>query len=86
VLPNPVLVVDYEDLVTDPEGTRARLFAHLGLAPPGPAAPVAAGNWRLFPSKSPSAGSALDPSLVGFAERFTEELGPLVAAYEAERG
>ena len=94
VLPNPVLVVDYEELVTDPAGTRARLFAHLGLSPPPRAADrptgkpdaAAADTWRLFPSKSPGAGSALDPSLLGFAERFTEELKPLVAAYEAERG
>jgi len=83
VLPNPVLVVDYEDLVREPEDMRARLFAHLGLTPP---APVTAGNWRLFPSKSPGAGSALAPTLLGFAERFAEELGPLVAAYEAEYG
>jgi len=95
VLPNPVLVVDYEELVTEPAAMQARLFAHLGLRPP-PAPPARAGRageecaeagsgWRLFPSKSPGAGSAPEPSLLGFAERFAEELKPLVAAYEAER-
>ena len=89
VLPNPVLVVDYETLVTEPARLRSRLFAHLGLAPPPQTATPAgasAGDWRLFPSKSPGAGSTLAPSLLGFAERFEEELEPLVAAYEAERG
>jgi tetratricopeptide (TPR) repeat protein len=97
VLPNPVLVVDYEALVTEPAAMRAKLFAHLGLSPPpAPAATAGdrpgerraqtAADWRLFPSKSPGAGSAPDPSLLGFAERFAEELKPLVAAYEAERG
>jgi hypothetical protein len=89
--------VDYEALVTGPEAMRAKLFAHLGLSPPpAPAATAGdrpgerraqtAADWRLFPSKSPGAGSAPDPSLLGFAERFAEELKPLVAAYEAERG
>ncbi|MHA7817759.1 MAG: sulfotransferase family protein [Pseudohaliea sp.] len=97
VLPNPVLVVDYEDLVTEPARLRNRLFAHLGLSlppqaeaaanrTPGEQGTAAAGGWRLFPSKSPGAGSALDPALLGFAGRFKEELTPLVAAYEAERG
>lgn len=97
VLPNPVLVVDYEELVTEPARMRERLFAHLGLSAPPQAASATgrpageagadpAGRWRLFPSKSPGAGSALDPSLLGFAARFEEELKPLVAAYEAERG
>ncbi|KGE03879.1 sulfotransferase family protein [Pseudohaliea rubra] len=84
VLPNPLLVVDYEELVTDPEGTRARLFALLGLAPPPrPLRSGEAEDWRLFPSKSPGAACAPRPSLLGFADRFEEELAPLVKAYEA---
>lgn len=87
VLPNPVLVVDYEDLVTDPERTRARLFDHIGLTPPPRTMAPAAkeGAWRLFPSKTPGTGSALDPSLLGFADRFQRELRPLVRAYRATR-
>jgi tetratricopeptide (TPR) repeat protein len=86
VLPNPVLVVDYEVLVSDPEATRTRLFGHLGLAPPpARARAAAAGDWRLYPSKSPGAGTALEPHLIGFADRFRTELEPLVRAYDAVR-
>jgi tetratricopeptide (TPR) repeat protein len=84
VLPNPILIVDYEDLVTDVARTRARLFAHLGLELPAAVGPTK-GDWRLFPSKSPGVGIPLNPSLVGFSNRFTTELRPLFTAYEAAR-
>lgn len=84
IMPNPILIVDYENLVSDPETVRKQLFAHIGLEAP-PKRDVSDENWRLFPSKSPGPKTPIRPVLLGFADRFAEELQPLVAAYEESK-
>ncbi len=83
ILPNPVLVVDYEDLVSDPEGMRRRLFAHIGLELPSlPERAVADTDWRIFPSRSPGPATPISPALIGFSDRFADELKPLICEYK----
>jgi tetratricopeptide (TPR) repeat protein len=86
-LPNPLAVVDYEGLVRDPVATSSRLFRELGLGPPPDpeTKPAAPSPWRLFPTRSPGGAMAPDPALLGFAERFQDQLAPLQAAYDAAR-
>ena len=84
-LPNPLALVDYEDLVRDPAATRARLFRALGFDAPPEAEPAAAAPWRPYPTRSPGGRVEPTPALLGFAERFREELAPLRDAYEAAR-
>ncbi|MEE4637286.1 MAG: sulfotransferase [Wenzhouxiangella sp.] len=82
VLPNPVLVVDYEDLVSDPEGTRTALFAHLGLEVPARIERKSSEqDWRVFPGRSPGPGAPISPALIGFSDRFEGELAPMISAY-----
>ncbi|MEE4295211.1 MAG: sulfotransferase [Wenzhouxiangella sp.] len=82
VLPNPVLVVDYEDLVSDPGGARSALFAHLGLEAPARVEQKSTEeDWRIFPSRSPGPGTPISPALIGFSDRFEAELAPMISAY-----
>ncbi len=83
-LPNPMLEVQYEDLVRDPPGTRRALFAWLGLPPAEPKAPATDCCWRVFPSRSIDAVGVISPDLVGFSRRFRSQLEPLARAYAAE--
>ncbi len=83
VLPNPVMVVDYEDLVADPERTRTLLFEHVGLEAPARAEPKSVEeDWRIFPSRSPGPGTPISPALIGFSDRFETELTSMLVAYE----
>jgi tetratricopeptide (TPR) repeat protein len=82
VLPNPVLIVDYEDLVSDPNATRSVLFRHLGLEEPARVEQTSVeDDWRIFPSRSPGRGTPISPALIGFSDRFQAELTPMLTAY-----
>ncbi len=84
-LPNPMLEVAYEDLVTDPVGTQRALWSSLGLPPLASPTPPATDNpWRVFPSRSIDSVGAISADLVGFAQRFCSQLEPLTRAYTTE--
>lgn len=82
-LPNPVLTLRYEDMVTDPQGAAARLAALTGLAIPAPA-PRDPQAMRLTPGRS-LGRDGISPELVGFAAPFARHLAPMMAAHAAER-
>lgn len=86
VLPNPMLEVHYEQLVQDPQGTRQALFSSLGLETPATLGtePTASMEWRLFPSRSIDVVGSISPALVGFANRFRNQLEPLLRAHAEE--
>ncbi len=77
VLGDRVMVLEYEQLVTDPEATSAALFTHLGLQRPE--------RWHEFHSSSSPVATAslaqvrqpLSPAAVGSWRRYEEYLGPL---------
>lgn len=85
-LPNPLVVVDYERLVTAPDATVAGIRRRLGLAPAEAAADQAAetADWRVFPSRSVAVAGRVSPGLIGFADRFAAQIAPMREAYAAE--
>lgn len=82
-LPGPVMVLDYEEMVADPESTTARLATLTGLSlpPPAPRAPQA---MRLTPGRS-LGRDGIGTDLLGFATPFAGHLAPMMAAYHQER-
>jgi len=91
LLPNPCLTIPYEALVQDPSATLQRLHAYLGVSPvtpPHPSSTALSGtpSWRIFPSRSIDHTAGISSSLVGFAERFANQLHPLMDAYGQETG
>lgn len=82
-LPNPVLRLSYEALVTYPQATAARLSALTGLAIPLPP-PRAPQATRLTPGRSLSDGG-ISAELVGVAAPFATQLAPMMVAYHAEK-
>jgi tetratricopeptide (TPR) repeat protein len=88
-LPNPMLCVDYESVVSDPAGTLARIDRELGLAlgPTGgtPATPGDEAGWRLYPARSIDSQGSISPTLVGFGQRFSRAMRPAMTALEEER-
>tara|TARA_R100000900_G_scaffold13099_1_gene11473 strand:+ start:273755 stop:275146 length:1392 start_codon:yes stop_codon:yes gene_type:complete len=86
-LPNPVHIVDYEALARDPLGTANALYRFLGLAPDEiPASPpLQAATGRLFPSRSDDPRAPISDALLGFAQRFSSQLRPMLAARDSEQ-
>lgn len=88
-LPNPLLQVRYEELVTDPQAVRGQLLQLLGLngtvqsieAPPK----QDASRWRLFPSRSLDGLEQIRDDLLGFSAPYAKHLAPMRNAYNAER-
>ena len=86
-LPNPLLEIRYETLVSEPAAVRDQLISLLALDSARRPAPNGSGpgqQWRVFPSRSLDAVGEISPALVGFAKRFRHQLAPLLRAYEDE--
>ncbi|MEZ5554955.1 sulfotransferase [Haliea sp.] len=86
-LPNPLLQVQYETLVREPDVVRKALTTLLALDDTGRAeqqAPGTARTWRIFPSRSLDSVGEISPALVGFAHRFRHQLAPMMQAYTDE--
>lgn len=86
-LPNPVLTLRYEDMVTDPHAAAARLSALTCLAIPAPA-PRDRQAMRLTPGRSLGrslGGDGISAELVGFSAPYATHLAPMMAAFDAER-
>jgi len=83
VLGDRLLVIDYEQLVEDPEGEGQRLFAHCGLSPHK----VEGFEQTKRVVSTSSLAQVRQPvykSSVGGAERYRKHLQPFIDAYEAK--
>lgn len=86
-LPNPMLTIHYEALVSNPEAAQRLLLQFLELdgdqlqqAPlstRGPTAPP------MHPSHTPTGFPELTCELIGFGQRFEHQMQPMMAAYWA---
>lgn len=87
-MPNPMIAVSYEDTVTDPIGTARSILARFSLPVDDEALAVAAGHgqeaFNLLPGRSVDGLGAIRPDLMGFSERFSRQLAPVLPAYRAE--
>lgn len=86
-LPNPMLELRYEQVVMDPDHSTRLLHHHLGLDPlrnPAPAPAGTAAAARLFPSRANAGFNVISTNLVGFGQRFRQQLEPMLAAYAVE--
>ncbi|MFM7086799.1 MAG: sulfotransferase [Cyanobium sp.] len=89
-LPNPLQVVEYEELVSDPEAIRNRLLRGLGCdpaaCPPLPSSPSPGGGAAtLHPSHSATGYGAIRPDLIGVGRRYARWMQPLLEAYDHSR-
>ena len=85
ILPNPVLLLDYEQMVSSPDQTQSRIEKFLGLSagslcskPVGSHASV-----TLHPSHSRDDFEIIRSDMVGFGDRFKHHFSDMVSAYEA---
>lgn len=87
-LPNPMTTIHYEEMVTDPVGTTARVLQAVGLAADVDALRRAVEDdgrkMNLTPGRSLDGIGAVRRDLVGFSARFAGHLGPVLPAYRAE--
>jgi tetratricopeptide (TPR) repeat protein len=86
-LPNPLLQVQYETLVREPDVVRRELARLLTLGETGKSRPqdgATPRTWRIFPSRSLDSVGEISPALVGFANRFRRQLAPMMQAYADE--
>lgn len=90
-LPNPMATVHYESLSKDPTVALQRLGRDLGLAvtigrPTGSDDHRSAGDseWRLFTSRSIDSHGSIRPDLIGFGERFEQQMQSAIHAYKEE--
>ncbi len=87
-LPNPILELRYEEVVADPGHSTRALYHHLNLDPLRNSAPAPAGTAaaaRLFSSRTSAGFDVISADLVGFGQRFRQQLEPMLAAYTAEK-
>lgn len=91
-LPNPMVMMSYETLVRDPEGSLQDLQSKLGLELVDKAAVSASpyrgqepgSKLRLFTARSIDAGGAIRSDLIGFGQRFKKQMQPAMDAYARE--
>ncbi|MFN2329256.1 MAG: sulfotransferase [Chromatocurvus sp.] len=92
-LPNPMATIHYESLSKDPAGALQGLARDLGLdmanGHPIPTAPgdhtsARDSEWRLFTSRSIDSHGSIRPDLIGFGERFQQQMQAAIHAYEEE--
>ncbi len=93
-LPNPIQLVDYEQLVSDPLGTRRRLLTGLGLETGSDPELRSEVNGfsegttlspGLHASHSPEGYCAIVSDLVGFGQWFARQLEPMLESYARRR-
>lgn len=90
-LPNPMVTVHYESLTRDPAAVMNALVHGLGLdiqqrdsAVPEGAADTGDSAWRLYTSRSIDSHGSIRPDLIGFGERFQQQMQAAMQAYEEE--
>lgn len=84
VLPaGTVLDLRYEDLVTDPDATMARVHEHLDLPPPTPAAAAEPGPAAPAFAVTPANPGRPRPDFIGIANPVRHHLQPLHEGYKA---
>lgn len=85
VLPNPVYLVDYEALTTNPQEVMDNLLAQLGLQRETTYEQIVAANAGLeqdiSPISSPDAPMPITARFIGLGERFRPYLDPMIKGY-----
>lgn len=87
-MPNPMTEIRYEEMVADPVGTARSVLTHFGMTVEEDVLRQAAGDdgrsLNLLPGRSLDGVGAIRADLVGFSERFTRHLEPVLPAYLKE--
>lgn len=87
-MPNPMIELSYEEVVSDPVASASRILAAFGMGIDQPALAAAAKDdgtaLNLSPGRSLDGVGAIRGDLVGFSERFARHLEPVLPSYEAE--
>ncbi|MCG6656233.1 methyltransferase domain-containing protein [Halomonas campisalis] len=87
VLPNPIVLVEYSDLVKDPDHVAGNIYHSLGLGEYRPDAQAREQASRLLgqldPASSVEAPTQLHPRFDGLAEQLIGELTPMIEGYQA---
>lgn len=87
VLPNPVLVLDYEETVSSPDDVRAKILAFLGLDATHvePVKTTSPSRTILHPSHSVEDFDVIRSDGVGFGERFHAHFEEMLSVYARAR-
>ncbi|MEM0987935.1 MAG: sulfotransferase [Pseudomonadota bacterium] len=81
IIPNPVLDVHYEDLVTDPEGQGRRIYEFAGLDwSPDVLADGGGGNYASITRSQHAVRGKINTGAVGRWKRYRNKIGPLAEA------
>lgn len=87
VLPNPIYLVEYEELVRNPKGVMDNLLSGLGLQQEKTYEDITSENASMVgavgPIKSVASAMPLTDQFVGFGQRFIDKLQPLVDGYQS---
>ena len=87
-MPNPMINITYEEVVTDPVGSASRILSAFGVTIDHAALEQAAKDdgttLNLAPGRSLDGVGAIRGDLVGFSKRFARHLEPVLPAYQAE--
>lgn len=87
VLPNPIYLVEYEELVRNPKGVMDNLLSGLGLQQEKTYEEITSENASMVgavgPIKSVATAMPLTDQFVGFGQRFIDKLQPLVDGYQS---
>lgn len=87
VLPNPIYLVEYENLVRNPKLVIEELFSDLGLNSVCTYEELTAGNAALVdtigPIQSVDAAMPLTDKFIGISDRFHGKLQPLIEGYQS---